>query len=116
MNKKLKVLYKKVGSEAELLEIDNNLKAMQNLVDGLIEVITYKDDILLVCNDEGKLFNMKPNILFDYDFIAGDCFFVGDDFKNAGFKDLTDKQIEEIKEMLEERSINYISLDEEKEL
>lgn len=116
MNKKLKVLYKKVGCEPEILEIKDELKVMQRLVDGLIEVVTYNDDVLIICNDEGKLLNMKPNIQFDYDYIAGDCFFVGDDFENAGFKDLTDNQIEEVRKMLEEKSITYDSLDEEKEI
>lgn len=116
MDKKLKVLYKKVGQEPELLEINHTLNEMQNLVDGLIEVVPYKNNILLVCNDEGKLLNMKVNILFDNDCIAGDCFFVGDDYKNASFKDLTDKQVEEIKEMLEQRSVKYLSLNDEKEI
>lgn len=115
MDKKLKILYKKVGQEPELLEINHTLDEMQNLVDGLIEVVPYKNNILLICNDEGKLLNMKANILFDNDCIAGNCFFVGDDYENASFKDLTDKQVKEIKEMLEQRSVKYLSPDEEME-
>ena len=48
MDKKLKVLYKKVGQEPELLEINHTLDEMQNLVDGLIEVGSYKNNFLLI--------------------------------------------------------------------
>ena len=116
MNKnKIKILYKETEKEPKIMEIEDKLEIMQELVDGLIEIIPY-NDVLIVCNDEGKLLNMKPNILFDYDYIAGNCFFVGDDYKNAGFKSLTDKQIEAIKEMLKEKSFKNTSLDNEMEL
>lgn len=115
---KIRIVYKKVNKEPKTLEIEKDLETMQRLVGGLIEVVYYDNDneILLVCNDEGKLLNMKPNILFDYDYIAGDCFFVGDDYKNAGFKSLSDEQIEKIEEMLEKRSLINITFDEEMEI
>ena len=112
---KIKILYKEIEKEPRIMEIEDKLEIMQELVDGLIEIIPY-NDVLIVCNDEGKLLNMKPNILFDYDYIAGNCFFVGDDYKNAGFKSLTDEQIKAIKEMLKEKSFKNTSLDNEMEL
>ena len=116
MNKnKIKILYKEIEKEPKIMEIEDKLEIMQELVDGLIEIIPY-NDVLIVCNDEGKLLNMKPNILFDYDYIAGNCFFVGDDYKHAGFKSLTDEQIKAIKEMLKEKSFKNTSLDNEMEL
>ena len=53
----------------------------------------------------GKLENLQPNLAFDYDYIAGDCFFVGDDYKHGDFKSLTDKQIEEVKQLCKEKEI-----------
>ena len=57
----------------------------------------------------GKLDNLKPNIIFDYDYIAGDCFFIGDDYENADFKSITDEQIKEVSKMIEKISVKYSS-------
>ena len=105
-NEELKIVLKKVGEEPKIMNIENTLEAKQKLVNGWIEVVSVTDDILLVCNEEGKLENLPPNLLFDYDYIAGDCFFIGDDYDNADFKSLTDEQIEEIKEICKKRKIN----------
>ena len=102
---KLRVIYKEVGKEPEVIEIEDTLEAKQKLVEGLIEVVPYKDNLLLICNEEGKINNLAPNLQFDYDYIAGNCFIVGDDFENEGFKSVEDKQIEEIKKDLKDRSI-----------
>lgn len=99
----LKIVLKKVDEEPKLMNIENTLEAKQKLVDGLIEVVRISDDILLVCNEEGKLENLQPNLMFDYDYIAGDCFFVGDDYNNGNFKSLTDEQIEEVKDICSKR-------------
>ena len=104
----LKIVLKKVGEEPEIMNIENTLEAKQKLVDGLIEIARVNEDILLVCNEEGKLENLQPNLVFDYDYIAGDCFFVGDDYDNGDFKSLTDKQIEEVKDICSKRQ--YINL------
>ena len=108
MSKKeeLKIVLKKVGEEPEVMNIENTLEAKQELVGGLIQIASITEEILLVCNEEGKLENLPPNLLFDYDYIAGDCFFIGDDYDNADFKSLTDEQIEEVKEICEKRKIN----------
>lgn len=113
MNKKeLRIVLKKVGENPEVMNIENTLEAKQKLVDGLIEVVSITEDILLICNEEGKLDNLPPNLLFDYDYIAGDCFFIGDDYENGDFKSLTDEQIEEAKEICESRQfINFFGND-----
>ena len=101
--KELRIVLKKVGEIPEIMNIENTLEAKQKLVGGLIEVVSVTDNILLICNEEGKLENLFPNLIFDYDYIAGDCFFVGDDYENGDFKSLTDEQIEEIKDLCKER-------------
>ena len=88
----MKILFKEVGKPCEVKEIENKLEAMQELVGGLIEVVPF-DDVLLICNEEGKLMDLEPNLLFDFDYIAGNCFLVGDDFENGDFKSLTDDEI-----------------------
>ena len=101
--KELKIVLKKVGKNPEIMNIENTLERKQELVGGLIEVVPVLEDVLLICNEEGKLDNLLPNLIFPYDYIAGDCFFVGDDYKNGDFKSLTDEQITEIKELCKKR-------------
>lgn len=112
----LRILVKRVGKAPSVEIIKKTLEEEQKIVGGLIEVMEYKDT-LIVCNDEGKILNQKPNILFEYDYIAGDCFFVGDDYENGDFKSLTKEQIIDIRDMLNSRSFRYSSkdLDDEKE-
>lgn len=110
----LRILLKKVGQAPSIEVIKNTLEEKQRIVDGLIEVVPYKD-VLIICNEEGKILNQKPNILFDYDYIAGDCFFVGDDYENGDFKSLNKEQITDILDMLNNRSLRYTSQDLEKE-
>ena len=106
--KELKIVLKKVGENPEIMNIENTLERKQELVGGLIEVVPVLEDVLLVCNEEGKLENLLPNLIFPYDYIAGDCFFVGDDYKNGDFKSLTDEQITKIKEFCKKRE--YLSI------
>lgn len=98
------------------MEIDDTLEAKQKLVGGLIEIVPYKDDLLLVCNEEGKITNSKPNLQFDYDYIAGNCFIVGDDYENSGFKSIEESQVEDIKKDLEDRTIVIEELEEDEEM
>ena len=105
-NKKIRILYKEVGKEPQIMFIDNTLEAKQKLVGGLIEVVPY-EDVLIICNEEGKLLNMPPNLVFEYDYIAGNCFVIGDDYKNADFKSLTDEEILKYREDLKKRSFNF---------
>ena len=104
---KLRVLYKEVGKKPRIIDIDDTLEAKQKLVGGLIEVVPY-DDVLLICNEEGKIMNLSPNLIFDYDYIAGNCFLIGDDYENAGFKSLSKQEIMKYKTDLEYRSFEGI--------
>lgn len=114
--KKLKVIFKEVGKDPVVMEIDDTLEAKQKLVGGLIEIVPYKDNLLLVCNEEGKITNLKPNLQFDYDYIAGNCFIVGDDYENSGFKSIEESQVEDIKKDLEDRTIVIEELEEDEEM
>ena len=101
--KELKIVLKKVGENPEIMNIENTLERKQELVGGLIEVVPVLENVLLICNEEGKLDNLLPNLIFPYDYIAGGCFFVGDDYKNGDFKSLPDEQITEIQELCKKR-------------
>lgn len=105
-NKKIRILYKEIGKEPQIMFIENTLEAKQKLVGGLIEVVPY-EDVLIICNEEGKILNMPPNLVFEYDYIAGNCLVIGDDYKNADFKSLTDEEILKYREDLKKRSFNF---------
>ncbi len=98
----IKILVKDPGKEPEIKKIRKQLKAMKDIVGGYIETVPYKDAII-VCNEEGKLNNLEPNVNLGKDYIVGSFFIVGDDEKNGDFKSLTDEQIEKFKK---EFSIN----------
>lgn len=108
----LTVLYKKVDEPPKVIKIPNTLEEKQKLVRGLIEVVPYKD-CLIICNEEGKLLNLKQNLIFDYDYIAGDCFLVGDDYIHGDFKSLTSEQIERFTRDFIHRSCNKLQEREE---
>ena len=74
----IKVLYKPVGKPFEVREIPNTLEACQELVGGYIEPVTVCSDLVLVCNEEGRIRGMAPNPYLGYDFV-GDWFLCGRD-------------------------------------
>lgn len=85
----------------EVREIDGSLKSMQEVVGGLIQPIPLDDpDVVLVCNDEGKLLNLPANRgLRDetgqiYDIVCGTFFLCGAPGDSDHFIGLTPEQIE----------------------
>lgn len=61
---KIRVLALLPTEYAKMVTIDNTLEAMQQFDGGLIECLPMDDpeaDIVLVCNDEGKLLQLPPN-------------------------------------------------------
>ena len=88
----MRVIYKEPGKDAEVRNIDNTLKALQNLVDGYIEHLDLAPGRLgLIVNEEGKLNDMKKNFfLMSYnDTIFGPAIFVGEAGEN--FTDISDE-------------------------
>ena len=50
---------------------DNTLEAFQNAVDGWIEAVTVAEDMVIICNEEGRLRGLPPNVdLFGIDFVG----------------------------------------------
>ena len=80
-------------------EINNDLKGIQDEVEGLFECIYLDENCILVCNEEGKLNGMELNRRVGNDIIAGPFFIVGDS-RDGEFISLKDEQIEEYKRNL----------------
>lgn len=82
-------------------EIDGSLKSMQELVRGTIQAIyPFKEEIALICNDEGKLLSLPLNrALRDsatgavYEIIAGTFFLCGAPLDSDSFVSLTEEQL-----------------------
>lgn len=90
----MKVIVKQAGSAPEVREIENTLEAFQRIVGGYIEVVRFKD-CLIVCNEEGKLQGLPVNFRLGYDVIVGDVVFTQSD--NTGdFTDLSESDIDSV--------------------
>ncbi len=85
----MRAIIKEVGKTPCVEDIENTLEALKTLVGGYIEVVRMEDNILLICNEEGKLKQLPPNFAMGHDVIVGTAVFVsfdgGEDF--AGLND-----------------------------
>ena len=60
------VLTKLPGKPAELEPLfDNKLDAFQEFVGGYIETFTLRNDLVVICNEEGRLLDMEPNVVIN---------------------------------------------------
>ena len=88
----MKILYKVPGEPLRSMVIPNELGVMQQLVDGYIEPIYMTADLVLICNDEGRINGIQKNFYLDAinDFIFGPVLFVGsigEDFTSISAED-----------------------------
>ena len=101
----MKVLIVEPGKRARIGEIGDDLKSTQNAVGGYIEVVyPFEDpDVVLVCNEEGKLTGMDLNRALRsedgeiYDIVAGTFFVAG--LSEDDFTSLPDDLMEKYKKM-----------------
>lgn len=79
----MKIVLCPQGEPTRTVEICNELTEMQSVVGGLIEVVPVVNRVVMVCNEEGKLLELKPNrhVAFrgELEAIRGDFFFCGVD-------------------------------------
>lgn len=115
----MKAVVKKVGEPAEVVEIENTLKAYQDAVGGHFQTLPFgalfvnfascgKGDmeeakviegVILLCDEEGHIKNKPLNFEMPiYDGIFGDVVFVGDGAED--FRDLTDEETEGVMKKL----------------
>ena len=99
----MKVLIVEPEKAAYEMEIEDSLEAKQKIVGGLIQAVyPYKEQVALVCNDEGKLMDLPLNrALRDekgnpYDIIAGTFFICG--LSEDNFDSLSPELMEKFKE------------------
>lgn len=77
----IKVFIKHPGKLGYTAVIKNELKEMQDIVGGYIETVMFGENLVIVCNEEGRLIPLERNILDIYGtfFIVGVS---GDEFRS----------------------------------
>ena len=97
--KEIKVLMVAPGEHPQVVVLENDLDALQKAVSigcdyqGLIEVISMKKGVCIICNEEGKLLDLEGNRRLGSDILAGVFYVVGED-KCGNFVSLTEAQME----------------------
>lgn len=98
----IRVLVVEPGKDPEVRVIENSLEGIQQIVQGYIECVTLHDkageDLMLICNEEGKIRNLQMNAIIPEigDMIFGTFLIAGTD--RDEFASLTDEQIFEMNE------------------
>ena len=72
------VVTKEPGKDPKVTTITNDLEGIQKAVGGFFEVVRYIDNIVIVVNDEGKVWGMPYNFTYRNDDIVGPVFFCGE--------------------------------------
>ena len=107
IQRKLNVLLVKPYELPKEITINNTLKDKQNCVEGLIEYYrsSLYEDVIFICNEEGKINGMEPNRDVKHDILFGPFLIVGDDPELGEDRSLTKEQIEKYKKIFDKESI-----------
>lgn len=93
----LRIVVFEVGKEPEERFIDGSLKAMQEIVGGYIEAVGLPNNYVLVCNEEGLLLDLPPNVRPWLNYPIAGSFFVAK-IKGEEFVSIPEEQVEKIKQ------------------
>ena len=82
----IRVVIKKPNEAAYMTVIKNELETLQKIVGGFIETVTVSDDLVVICNEEGRIKKLPQNCnVCGVDFV-GTIIFAGvneDEFANV---------------------------------
>ena len=96
--KTIKVLKVEPGEVPSVTTLENNLDALQKAVSigcdqqGLIEIIPIADNVVILCNEEGKLIGLEGNRRLGNDILVGVFYALGTD-DEGNLCSLTEEQI-----------------------
>lgn len=99
MSSKIRILLIEPGKDPREENIEHSLSTFQNIVGGYIEALEF-GEVILICNEEGKILNLPFNRDLGCDVIFGNIILVGSN-KLGDFISLTDNQIEKYKKKFE---------------
>ena len=96
----IEVLMVEPGREPSLVQLTNELTALQTAVSvgadyvGLIEIIPLNDELCILCNEEGKILNLEPNRRLGRDILCG-VFYVTGQNEDGDLTSLPDHLIQQ---------------------
>ena len=64
--------------------VSDTLENLQRIVGGYIECVHVTEDLVIICNEEGKLLGLEPNMRFGIDYLVGTIIVVGNDGDSFG--------------------------------
>ena len=82
----IRVYRKQPGELLHQIEIANTLEDLQKAVGGYIETVTVATDLVIICNEEGKIMGLPYNVTFCGTEFVGTILFAGvkgDEFADA---------------------------------
>lgn len=101
--KQIRVLMVEPMASPKLVTLQNDLDSLQKAVSigasyqGLIELVPFEDNVLILCNEEGKLNGLSPNRRFGHDILCGVFYVVAEDDEGELIS-LTSEQVEKYSE------------------
>ena len=101
--KQIQVLMVEPMASPKLVTLQNDLDSLQKAVSigasyqGLIELVPFEDNVLTLCNEEGKLIGLEPNRRFGHDILCGVFYVVAED-DDGELISLTSEQVEKYSE------------------
>lgn len=105
---------KYTADNRELIDISTELEDLRYVIGGHLETVTLPDDIILICDEEGKLKYKAPTLIIKdtngiiYDVVVGVVLFVSFDGVDD-WTDLQNHQIEWLESHIER--VNFHGLD-----
>ena len=94
-------------------EIDNTLEALQNEVGGYIETVTLKDDLVIICNEDGINLRFPINRTLVFKTPAGNFYnvpilgiFIICGTDGEEFRGLTDEELKALKVQFEKGRVS----------
>ena len=93
----MRAMRKRTGEAWEAIEVENELKPLQQAVGGYLESFTFAEDACVLCDEEGLLKGKPYNTTVCGVPFVGTVLIVGVDGEE--FADLTERQEEVLREM-----------------
>jgi hypothetical protein len=87
---RMKIVIVEPNKDPYVAMINNKLEEFQAIVDGWIETVSFTGELLIICNEEGKIRNLPVNRELGWDKICGTFFVIGNDAPE--FRSLTDEE------------------------
>lgn len=74
----MRAIKKVPGRRPEVVEIENDLKPLQEAVGGYIEAVTLPGGLVIICNEEGLINHLPFNTFIAGHYLFGPILVVGD--------------------------------------